>query len=344
MSIALLSIAMAGVHRTVLHIREARYGLLVAWVCLFAQTAQLQQTETKVETNLVTVPATIIDRTGRSVVGLKQENFEIFEDGLRQDIAVFEAEKIPVTVLLLLDNSSSMRDYMNDLASAANQFVGQLRACDQIIVATFADDSKIHILVPLIQKQKFSEEVILTTASDNGFTTTFNAVDESLKYMSQIAGRKAIVLFSDGEMYGKRVSANTNLRDAEEQDAVIYTIRFGQYPAAPTITVRPTLEEMDRYGNSLGLPPKELKKVIEKVNTYMYGLANRTGGRGFEVEISANLTTAFRTIAMELGQQYRLAYYPARVAKDGERRKIRVRVNLPNVAVRSRSEVVFRKK
>jgi len=324
--------------------QTSRFSKLSFILCLLiSQGVLAQDDDGRVETNIVTLPATVIDRTGRFVLGLKAENFEIFEDDVRQDIALFETEEIPVTVLLLLDNSSSMRDHMRDLALAANQFVGQLRSHDQIIVATFADDSKIHIVCPPTEKNKFIQQVTLAGAIDNGFTTTFNAVDESLKYMKRFAGRKAIVLFSDGEMYGNRMSAKTNLHDAEEQDAVIYTIRFGQYPAAPTISRRPTLEEMDRYGNSLGLTPAELRNVVAKVNAYMYGLANQTGGRGFEVQESVKLKTAFLQVAEELGQQYRLAYYPKTAAKYGIRRKIRVRVNIPNVAVRSRNEVVFKK-
>ncbi len=301
-----------------------------------------QDVDLRIETELITVPATVIDRQGRNIIGLKKEAFELFENGSKQEIALFETSEVPVTVLLLLDNSGSMNELFDDLAEAANVFVGQLKDDDQIIVATFAHEDKLNILCAATKKRDFKQAIYLTSPEKDGLTTTFNAVHNAIKYMQQFSGRKSIVLFSDGEMYGKRISAKDNLYEAEEQDSVIYTVRFGAYPTAP-IGYRPALENVEQNGNSLGLSPKELQKVIDKVNGYMYGLAERTGGRGFEVERTKDLRYAFATISAELRQQYRLGYYPTTSGKNGERRKIAVKVNIPDVAVRSRNEVVFRK-
>ena len=200
----------------------------------------------------------------------------------------------------------------------------------------------------------------------DSFTTTFDAVEKGIKYLKRFSGRKAIVLFSDGELYGIHASAKSNLRDAEEQEALIYTIRFGEYPTHQpgySIANLPrrqspgfigdrnrsgdseiiTKSDLDMLGKSSVLSKKDKAKLIEKVNAYMIGLADRTGGRNFQVDQINDLESAFSSVAGELGEQYLIGYSPTKEGKDGERRRITVKVNIPNVAVRSRNEVIYKK-
>ena len=154
----------------------------------------------------------------------------------------------------------------------------------------------------------------------------------------------------------------------EEQEALIYSIRFGEYPShQPGYAVadlpRRTddsgfIGDRDRRGNSdiisttdlerLGkktvLSPKDQAKLIKTVNAYMIGLADRTGGRNFEVEQIADLESAFRGRRWRIGRTvYYRDIHPTVDGKDGERRRITVKVNVPNVAVRSRNEVIYKK-
>ena len=135
-----------------------------------------------------------------------------------------------------------------------------------------------------------------------------------------------------------------NFRRAEESDAAIYTVRFGQYPMyQPGYTKVIMPEDIKRYGNTLGLTRKELQKLVDRVDGYMYGLAEKTGGRGFQFDSMNDLMGSFQTIAGELGQQYALGYEPTKAPLNGERRTISVKVNVPGAVVRSRKEVVFKK-
>lgn len=284
----------------------------------------------RVDTNLVTIPSTVMDREGRYVTNLEKKDFRIFEDGVPQEISFFEPVDKPFTALLLVDNSGSMRNYVTDLARAANAFVGQLRPDDQLAVATFSDRGRIQFLLEATKIRDLHKRIIFTARMGDDFTTTFNAVQLGMKYMKSLPGRRAIILFSDGEQYGKRVSAKSNFRDAEEQEALIYTIRFGAFP-----THQP--------GYLPYVSKKNDDRLIERVNSYMEGLALKTGGRSYQVENVSSLEETFREVAKDLSRQYNLGYYPKESLQPGQLRTIRVKVNLPNLAVRARDSYVVEK-
>jgi VWFA-related protein len=149
-------------------------------------------------------------------------------------------------------------------------------------------------------------------------TMIYDVVDDALKRMSKVQGRKAIVLFSDGIGTGTFYTAKSNLHKAEEQDALIYTVQFGTFPDAP----HPHVSR------------KAYFQQVSEVNGYMRGLAQKTGGRYYQVENISDLETTFRQVAEDLGQQYSLGYYPKTTLKAGQRRQIKVEVGLPNVVVR----------
>jgi Ca-activated chloride channel family protein len=246
---------------------------------------------------------------------------------------VFEPTEQSFTALLLLDTSGSMRNYVANLARAANAFTKQLRPDDQIIVATFSDSKKIQVILEATKKRNFKQEILLQARMGDSYTATFDAVERGIKYMEDFQGRRAIVLFSDGEQNGIKASAKSNLRDAEEQEALIYTIRFGAYP-----THQP--------GYTGYVSKKDRLKLIDKVNGYMQDLAQKTGGRNYQIEEITDLEKTFRTIANELGQQYSLGYYPKQIETGQERqvRRIKVKVRQPNLAVRARESYVVEAK
>ena len=148
----------------------------------------------------------------------------------------------------------------------------------------------------------------------------YDAVDDALKRMKKISGRKAIVLFSDGEGSGIFTTAKRNFRDAEEQDVLIYTVQFTTLPAEPPRIVN----------------RKGYLKETERANNYMRDLAQKTGGHYYRVENLSNLDKAFGVVAEELRRQYSLGYYPKKRLEAGQRRQIKVKVRLPNLAARAR--------
>jgi VWFA-related protein len=275
----------------------------------------------RVDTSLVTIPVTVLDREGRYVTNLKKEDFQIFENGVEQQIALFDSVEQPFTVLLLLDISGSMSFHLAELSQAANVLVNQLRPNDQLSAASFADS-----LYTLLKPTKISElrkSIKIKQRPGDIYTRIYDAVDDALKMMKKIRGRKAIILFSDGD--GVFTSAKDNFRRAEESETLIYTVQFNTFSPSP--------------------PPHADKKIyykaIEEANNYMRNLAQITGGRAYQIEKIADLEKTFDLIANELGRQYSLGYYPKETGKDGERRQIKVRVNVPNIALRARDSYII---
>lgn len=293
----------------------------------FSTLGYAQEEVIRIDTNLVTIPATVLDRDGRYATNLKKEDFQIFEDGIEQEIALFEPTEQPFTALLLFDTSGSMRNYMENLARSANAFVRQLRPDDQVIVATFSDSKKIQVIVEATKRRNFKQEVLLQARMGDYYTATFDAVERGIEHMKKFQGRRAIVLFSDGEQYGIRASAKSNLRDAEEQEALIYTIRFGAFP-----THQP--------GYTGYVSKKDKLKLIEKTNDYMQGLAQKTGGRSYQIEDIADLEKTFAQVAAELGRQYSLGYYAKTKPESDQKKQIKVKMRLPNLVVRARESYV----
>ncbi|MBK9529308.1 MAG: VWA domain-containing protein [Acidobacteria bacterium] len=316
-----------------------RWLINVLLVLNLAATIAAQDEPIRVSTDIVTVPVTVLDKDGRYVTNLTKDNFKIIENGVEQDVSYFETVDKNVTVMLLLDLSGSMNDYIEPLGRSAAAFIAKLREDDRIIVAGFADDSKLHILQEPIKKKDFRQRIRLSERLGDSITTTFDAVEKAMQYMDRITGRKAIVLFTDGELFGRRASQKDNLRDAREQEALIYTIRFGDSAHQPGLYAAGSQFPLERK-----LSAKELATIKATVNAYLEGLSTATGGRSFDLDEVSDLEATFQQVSAELGQQYLIGYSPITPAKDGERRKITVNVNIPNVAVRSRNEVVFKKK
>jgi VWFA-related protein len=294
--------------------------LLLVFV-VSSTNAYAQNEVIRVDTSLVTVPATVIDRNGRYVTNLKKEDFQIFEDGVEQEVALFEPTEQSFTALFLLDTSGSMKDFIADLARAANAFVSKLRPNDQLIAVTFSD--QINTLFQATKIRDLQAGIKLKQRMREGDTIVYDAVDHALKNMKKVRGRKAIVLFSDGVGTGIATAKGT-LRDAEEQEALIYTVQFGTFSAKPPKNAS----------------KKYYFKRIEEINGYMRDLALRTGGRYYHIEEIADLEKTFGEVAEELGRQYSLGYYPKKTPEAGQRRQIKVKMRQPNLVVRARDSYI----
>lgn len=297
------------------------------FVMTFSYLGYAQDDVIHVDTELVTIPATILDREGRYITNLKKEDFQIFEDGVEQEIALFEPVENSITVLLLLDVSGSVTEYASDIANAANIFIKQLRPHDQVIAATFSYNVSVLFQVTKVKDLKKGIKFQLFPLDHD--TLIYDAVEFAQKKLKKIRGRKAIVLFSDGKGNGLSASAKSNLRDAEEQESLIYTVQFGAFDSP-----------------SPYVDKKKFYKFIETANWYMKELAMKTGGRHYQIEEISDLPTTFGEIADELGRQYSLGYYPKQSTTNQKQqvRKIKVKVRQPNLVVRARESYVVEPK
>lgn len=314
----------------------------------------------KVDTKLVTVPVRIIDRKGRFVGGLKKENFKVFEDGVEQEVSYFSSELDPFTVALVLDMSYSTKFQIADIQSAAISFIDQLGPKDKIMVVSF--DQNVHLLCEPTNDRRLIYRAIRSTRISTG-TSLYEAVDLVMnERFKHIKGRKAIILFTDGvDTTSTRSNDLQNISDALELDALIYPIRYdtfmdvqamkdrpmvinsptstpGPVPGKTSMPI-PVIVPTIARGNEKGTTPEEYRRAEE----YLNQLALRTGGRLYLADSFGNLTGAYAKIASELREYYSLGFYPPEGGDPTKLRKIKVRVDRPEVAVKARDGYVLGK-
>jgi Ca-activated chloride channel homolog len=308
----------------------------------------------RIDTTLVTVPVSVLDRQGRFVTNLQKEDFSVFENGNEQPIAYFEPTEKPFTVALLLDTSASTHFHLSEIKEAAVAFAKQLRPQDAVLVVTFND--QVLLLTEVTNNIDVISAVIDKNAYSGNSTRLYDAVDLVIKErLNKIRGRKAIVLFTDGVDTSSYLSSyESTLREAEELDALIYPIQYdtSDYMRAMqgggNITITTTTSNWPFPGRttsrviqgvpSIGSPPPGSTTLdYEQADQYLRALANKSGGRLYSANDPAQLAQSFSAIAEELRRQYSLGYYPQTpVVQNGERRLIKVRVRQPNLAVRAR--------
>lgn len=312
----------------------------------------------KIETNFVTLPVSVLDRNGRFVAGVQQREFQIFENGVEQKVEVFASVESPFTVVLLMDVSPSTQYKIDEIQNAAISFVNQLRPNDKVMVVSF--DEKYRVLTTPTNDRYRLENAIRQARFGSG-TSLYDAVSNTIStQLSNVTGRKAVVLFTDGVDTTSRFSTyETTLRLVEEVDALFYPIRYDTYSGYVGGGQNPgrTQRRPVRTGNILidilggvisggnirvggatgaGTSAEEYRRG----KAYLTELATYSGGRIFDADTIVNLDTAFRSIAEELRRQYSLGYYPVDSGEPGDRKQIKVRVKRPDLVVRTKQSYI----
>ena len=314
----------------------------------------------RVNTTLVTLPVSVMDRDGRYIPNLRKEDFRLWEEGVEQNVAFFSSVDKPFSVVLMIDTSGSTRFRLDEIQDAAITFVSQLRQDDRVMLVSFDDD--IRILCEFTSDRSRLRNAIRRTEPGNG-TKLYDAVDLVMNQrLNNETGRKAIVLFTDGvDTTSRHASYDSNLRDAEESDALVYTVQYdtymdqgggggsgwpgaGRWPNSNADILGQILGGVFRRGgghSGHGGGAGNTRREYDVANRYLHELSERTGARNYQGDSTQNLSLAFANIADELRRQYTLGYYPKTPAQAGQRRQIKVRVNQPNLAVRTRDSYVF---
>ncbi len=314
-----------------------------------------------IETNLVTMPVSVLDRNGRFISGLRKEDFKVYENGIEQKIDIFASVEQPFTVVLMLDMSNSTAFQINEIQNAAIAFVSQLRRDDKVMVISF--DEEVHVLSPPTNNRTLLRNAIMRTQFGGG-TSLYDAVDSVInRELGRIEGRKAIVLFTDGvDTTSRYANYQKNIRASEEADALIYSIRYdtfsnmnpgnsgGGYPRRRRGgggTVADILGDILSGGVTIGgrgggtnRGNGTSREEYETGRRYLEDLARHSGGRSFEAATTTNLDTAFSGIAEELRRQYSIGYYPENVGQKGDRKQIRVRVIRSGLVVRAKNSYI----
>jgi Ca-activated chloride channel homolog len=307
----------------------------------------------KLESTLVNIPILVSDRSGRYIPQLSKNDFVLYEDGVQQEIASFGSEEVPFNVALLLDVSPSVEGNIESIQDAALAFVRQLRPQDRVLVASF--DKGINYLTDFTNNRQELEWAIRRIRTGSG-TSVYEAVYETVAHrLRGIDGRKAMILFSDGEdTTSRRVSYDDAINIVTESDVLVYGLRYpgaggggysrpwprSPFPRGPWPGVQlpipfpwPRSRRNGPYGGGGGNGGGRSWGGKD----FMKDISEAGGGPVFDAEQIGDMSRLASRIADELRHVYVLSYYPKNSLSNGGYRAIRIRVKgRDDIAVRHR--------
>ena len=255
-----------------------------------------------VRTDAVLVPV-IVTHDGQFVRGLKQQDFEVVEDGVKQTVASLISEDAPLDLVLAIDVSGSMEHALDDVKVAVKQLLSKLRPGDAATIIGFNDT--MFLAAEREKDQRAREEAVdLLTAW--GGTALYDATIRAIDLGSRELGRKGIVIFSDGDDRNSITPRDSATARVQASDAMLYTIGFGGGATVPSLK--------------------------QKLEDY----ARATGGRAFFPQRASDLNNVFDEIVAELANQYVLTYSSTNEKQDDSFRSIKVRVKNGKYGIRAR--------
>ncbi|MDI1241170.1 MAG: VWA domain-containing protein [bacterium] len=297
----------------------------------------------KIETDLVTVPIRVRSRNSRPLIDLQQSEFRLFENGVEQKVTYFSSVDQPFTVALLLDMSYSTVFKLNEIQSAALQFITQLKENDKVTVIAF--DEKPTVLCQPTSDRRVLKLAIEAARTGSG-TSVYDAMDIALtKQLGTSPGRKAIVMLSDGvDTFSAKSSKKEILRFLEEDDVIVYPLRYDTYD---DVRKNRRKDAQIRYDDDdkpyiYEAPPVRGEREIDYVEAreFLDAISDSSGGRVFKVSSTTNLNIAFTKIAEELRKTYSLGYYPSDERVPGVTYTLKVRIYRPDLNIRTRESFI----
>lgn len=275
------------------------------------------QTPFRAGVDLVSLNVTVTDGTAHYITDLAAEDFNVFEDGVKQDVTFFNRTNLPIALALLLDTSASMETKLPTAQEAAIGFSRRLRPQDLAEVIDF--DSRVVVLQNFTNSAAELEQAIHKTSA-GGSTSLYNAVYIALKDLKKVIvknvdeiRRQAIVVLSDGEDTSSLLPFEEVLDLAKRSETAIYSIglRAGDGPATTT-------------------------KGFKEAEFVLRQFSQETGGRAFFPNQVTDLSNVYGQISDELSSQYTVGYTSRNPRRDGSWRRVVVRVSRPNTAARTK--------
>jgi len=256
----------------------------------------------RVNVEAIQVTVTVSDDAGRFVAGIPRPSFRVFEDGKPQPITYFASEDVPLELIVAVDISGSMTTSMPKLKKAVKEFLVAVPPKDQVSLLGFNDS-----VFALTRKTTDPQDRVkaVDRLAPWGATALYDVIVRAVDMLGKQVGRKALVVFSDGEDQGSHVSIDDVERKLQASDVTLYMIAQGR-----------------------GISQDYLKKTMQRLTV-------PTGGRTFTTDSVDQLHSAFEELLDELSNQYLLGYQPTNPKRDDTWREIRVQVDgHPNVRAR----------
>jgi len=245
-----------------------------------------------VRTDLVELFLNVRNKGGWFIDGLKRDDFIVYDDREARDLAFFESEEYPVTVVMLLDSSGSMADSMVYLQTASAKFLSSLRENDKVSLYSFG--GMLKELAPFTEKKSELVDQIERIYADGG-TPLYDAVVRGVKLLTKVSGRKALLLFTDGADTTSRLSYESVAHRCGRSSVPVFTIGCGE-----------------------AVKNHAIRKLLDALST-------NSGGQSLYVENTRNLEKAFAKISDVLRTTYHAGYYANR-QPDGKWHDVSVEV------------------
>lgn len=302
-------------------------------------TPQDQQQPTfRSGTKTVAVYATVSENSGRLVPDLTRDDFEIREDGKVRPLTLFASENQPITIVVMLDKSGSMRTSYGLVRGGAEALVKRLSAGDKARIGTFS--SKI-----VMEPEEFTNDqnalvrILRSGEPPEGPTPLWNAGNEAVTTLATQQGRRVVLLFTDGaDNPGNFKTNNLTQIDvmerAQREDVMVYAIGLESRtpPMGGGGPARGGMSGGFGGGNPFG---------IQRPDPGLPTIAGETGGGYFELRSADDLSATFARVAEELHRQYALGFEPEKL--DGKTHKLEVKVKKSGLKVRARKHYVATK-
>ena len=304
--------------------RPTVVALAVALACAAVSAPRAQQQPFRTGTNTVSVYATVAENDGRLVPDLTMEDFEILDSGKPQPITVFSSEEQPITVVVMLDRSGSMRTNFRLVEAAGEAFVRRLKPTDKARIGSFASDVK-------IDPEGFTSDpnelirILRNSLQPEGPTPLWNAVNTAITALAEQDGRRVVLVFTDGADNPQNFKFNNvTLMDvmarAQRENVMVYSIGLAS-----------TAPPGGGMGGMRSLLPQQPDPGLPHIS-------GETGGGYFELSRTDALASTFARVADELHRQYALGFTPPKL--DGKSHKLELKVKKPGMKARARKSYI----
>ena len=267
----------------------------------------------RADTRLVVCHTSVIDKSGHLVTGLARDAFSVTENGAPQEIKVFKAEDVPVSMGLVIDNSGSMRDKRAKVEAASVALVKDSNPEDEVFVVNFNEEPFLD-LPPGIN---FTNDInvlkqALERIDSRGGTAMRDAIASSIVHLKEHASRdkKVLVVVTDGNDNSSLITLESLVKASQQAEVLIY---------------------------SVGLLAEEEPRSAREARRALNALADSTGASAFFPKELSEVDRIAHQVAHDIRNQYTIEYTPTNTNMDGQFRAIKIAVNAPGKpAVRTR--------
>ena len=290
-------------------------SLLLACIVGIAEAQTQEPFQVSVNVNLVLLNATVRDRSGTPVTDLSEQDFEIHEDGVKQDIRLFKREDTPVTVGLVVDHSGSMRHKLASVVAAARSFVQSSNPQDQMFVVNFNEKVTLGLPKDIRLTNRVDDlSFAIANSPTEGMTALYDAVFLGRNHLQDASfNKKVLIVISDGSDNASKHTLSEVVKMAQQSTILVYAIGvFGE-------------DDPDRNPN-----------VLRR-------LTGITGGEAFFPKHIDEVVSICERIARDIRSQYTIGYTSTNQATTNAFRTIRLTARSASkgrLSVRTRSGYV----